>query len=43
MPGIASPLANRHPGDIDFWIVQWHVVFHWVDNNAENVIIEDYH
>jgi hypothetical protein len=19
------------------------VVFHWVDNNAENVIIEDYH
>jgi hypothetical protein len=19
------------------------IVFHWVDNNAENVIIEDYH
>ena len=22
---------------------QWRVVFHWVDNHAENVIIEDYH
>ena len=22
MPGIASPLANRKPGDIDFWIVR---------------------
>jgi tartrate dehydrogenase/decarboxylase/D-malate dehydrogenase len=22
MPGIASPLANRNPGDIDFWIVR---------------------
>jgi tartrate dehydrogenase/decarboxylase/D-malate dehydrogenase len=22
MPGIASPLANRHPGDIDFYVVR---------------------
>jgi tartrate dehydrogenase/decarboxylase / D-malate dehydrogenase len=22
MPGIASPLANRKPGDIDFWVVR---------------------
>src|SRR5690349_24044700 len=22
MPGVASPLANRKPGDIDFWVVR---------------------